>query len=140
MSDPHFPIRLVLQHPANGEPLVETSNAEQVQIALPLGGAVSGSVGNLHVHLGGKDSEVTLECVGAVTVADLQWVEQHTITRLFDSVSHFIRFVGGGELRFAFNHAGDLLELSGEAVAMSIMDEGETLVFRPSQASSGQGG
>jgi hypothetical protein len=80
-----------------------------------------------------------LECVDAVTVSDLQWVEQHTITRVFNSVSHFIRFVGGGELRFAFSFEGDLLELSGVGVEMSSMHDGETLIFRPLQSISGQG-
>jgi hypothetical protein len=131
----HFMITL----PVGSEPFVEADDAGCIRIAAPLGGIVSGSLDGRHICLRDGDVELMLECVNAVTVADLRWVEQHTITRVFDSVSHFIRFVGGGELRFAFSLEGDLLELSGEHVAMSISPDGETLVFQPLPESSGQG-
>ncbi len=123
----HFMITL----PVGSDPIVEANDAGRIRIAAPSGGIVSGTLDGQHICLKDGDVELTLESVNAVTVADLRWVEQHTITRVFDSVSHFIRFVGGGELRFAFSFEGDLLELSGEHVAMSISPDGETLVFRP---------
>lgn len=105
----------------------------------PVGSSASGSVSGQPFRLNGCDAEITLEGVDAVTVSDLQWVEQHTITRVFNSVSHFIRFVGGGELRFAFSFEGDLLELSGVGVKMSSAPDSGTLVFSPLQSRSGQG-
>lgn len=123
----HFEIMV----PTGSEPVIESNTPELLQIIVPSGGVVSGTVNGQHFCLKGANLELTLESVNAVTVADLTWVEQHTITRVFDSVSHFIRFIGGGELRFAFSFAGDLLELSAERVGMKITPDGETLIFWP---------
>lgn len=126
-SSSHFEVML----PAGSEPAVETNDEDFVQILVPSGGVISGAFDGQHICLSRNDIELTLECVQAVTVADLRWVEQHTITRVFDSVSHFIRLVGGGELHFAFSFAGDLLELSAERAEMSITADGQTLIFGP---------
>ncbi len=132
-------VHFVIALPHGSEPTIETNDPELVQITVPSEGSVSGTMAGQTIRLAGGDIDIELEYVNAVTVADLRWVEQHAITRVFDSVSHFIRFVGGGELRFAFSFDGNLLELSGEQVAMSISPDGETLVFRPLPESSGQG-
>lgn len=74
-------------------------------------------------ELSGDSIGLELGRIRSVGIDDLSAVEEHCINRVYDTVSHFIRFAGGGELRFAFSLAGELLELSGQGVRISIRDE-----------------
>lgn len=65
--------------------------------------------------------------VGIVNLAD---VRRHRIAAAFGSVSHVVQFAGGGELRYAYNAAGELIELSGKALAFTVSPSGQVL-FRP---------
>jgi hypothetical protein len=71
-----------------------------------------------------------LSTIKSVGIADLADVHSHEIVRIFGSVSHHVRFVGGGELRFVYNTRGELLELSASSVKGSISDD-HRLVFMP---------
>jgi len=108
------------------------NDAKFIRVELPAQAVVIDTEAGPLIQLtGGGEANIELELVNAVTVENLSWVEQHTVTRIFDSVSHFVRFVGGGELRFAFSLEGDLLELSATGLRLRIEDD-YRLVFGPS--------
>jgi hypothetical protein len=67
----------------------------------------------------------TVETIKKVGVSNLCDIESHTITHIANSTSHYIRFVGGSDLRFAFTDKGELLELSGHCINFSITESGE---------------
>lgn len=65
---------------------------------------------------GGGISQVSLDEIRAVRVEDLSQVLEHRIARIVGSTSHVIRFIGGGELRYAYNSRGQVIELSATGV------------------------
>jgi hypothetical protein len=76
-----------------------------------------------------KHVNIDLGTIKSVGIENLIDVEVHEINWLFDSVSHYIRFFGGGEVRFSYNSAGQLLDLTGKGVTTVITD-GDRLLFR----------
>jgi len=76
-----------------------------------------------------RDRNVTLDLktIESVGIHNVIEVETHQITRVAGSTSHFIRFHGGGEVRFAYNHQGKLIELSAENCAFSLSNGNELL-------------
>lgn len=67
----------------------------------------------------------TVQTIRKVGISNLCDIESHTITRFANSTSHFVRFVFGGDLRFAFTDKGELLELSGHCITFNITENGE---------------
>ena len=65
---------------------------------------------------GSSTSQVSLNEIRAVRVEDLSQVLDHRIARIMGSTSHVIRFIGGGELRYAHNSRGQVIELSATGV------------------------
>jgi len=76
-----------------------------------------------------KPLSIDLSTIKSVGVENLIDIEVHEINRLFNSVSHYIRFFGGGEIKFSYNAAGQILDLSGEEVKTTITN-GDRLVFK----------
>lgn len=75
--------------------------------------------------------EVTLEKICRVGIADLSSIAEHRIVALCHSTSHFIRFHQGGCLRFAYSDKGELLELSAEAVNITIDKTSGAILVAP---------
>jgi hypothetical protein len=67
-----------------------------------------------------KDSKVRF-----VGVASLAEVVEYRIAAIVDSVSHYVRFCNGGELYYVFNRRGEVVELTGRAVTVSISPQGD---------------
>ena len=65
---------------------------------------------------GSGTSQVSLDEIRAVRVEDLSQVLDHRIARIMGSTSHVIRFIGGGELRYAYNNRGQVIELSATGI------------------------
>jgi len=65
---------------------------------------------------GSGASQVSLDEIRAVRVEDLSQVLEHRIARIVGSTSHVIRFIGGGELRYAYNNRGQVIELSATGI------------------------
>jgi hypothetical protein len=65
---------------------------------------------------GSGSSQVSLDEIQAVRVEDLSQVLEHRIARIVGCTSHVIRFIGGGELRYACNHRGQVIELSATGI------------------------
>ena len=61
-------------------------------------------------------SQISLDEIRAVRVEDLSQVLEHRIARILGSTSHVVRFIGGGELRYAYNSRGQVIELSASGV------------------------
>ncbi|NOT20214.1 MAG: hypothetical protein HOP24_08100 [Sideroxydans sp.] len=76
-----------------------------------------------------KPLEINLQNIKSVGVENLVDIETHEISRLFNSVSHFIKFFGGGEVKFAYNLEGKLLEFSTHHVTLSIQN-GERVILK----------
>ena len=54
---------------------------------------------------------------------------EHRVNTILGSRSHFLRFCNGGCLQFAYNDAGQLIELSAEGLALTIKANGEFCFF-----------
>jgi len=74
-----------------------------------------------------------LSRIRSIGVEHLCDIEEHTIHRVFNSVSHYLRFVDGAEARLAYNMDGQLLELSADGLVTRI-DQGEDIVFSMKKA------
>ena len=61
-------------------------------------------------------SDVSLDEIRAVRVEDLSQVLDHRIARTLGGTSHVIGFIGGGELRYAYNDRGEVIELSATGI------------------------
>jgi hypothetical protein len=68
------------------------------------------------IENGSGASQVSLDEIRAVRVEDLSQVLDHRIARIMGSTSHVIRFIGGGELRYAYNSRGQVIELSATGI------------------------
>ena len=70
---------------------------------------------------GSGTSHVSLDEIRAVRVEDLSQVLEHRIARILSSTSHVVRFIGGGELRYAYNSRGQVIELSATGVKGAVL-------------------
>ncbi|MBK8760298.1 MAG: hypothetical protein IPM03_07660 [Sulfuritalea sp.] len=69
--------------------------------------------------------EISIGRIKAVSIANLLDVETHNIHNIANSVSHFLRFRGGGELRFSYNQSGQILEFNWYKLDLAISPNGE---------------
>ena len=60
------------------------------------------------------------ETSAMVGIKNLTEVTQHQITTILGSRSHLLRFANGGELRFAYNSLGQLIELRSRDLVANI--------------------
>ena len=85
--------------------------------------------GSLSLH-SKKDVALHIESIKAVGIENLVDVEVHSINRLFNSVSHYIKFFGGGEVRFSYNTQGELLEFTATHVDATVAGGDRILLKR----------
>ena len=80
----------------------------------------------------GKEGETSigLKKISSVGIYNLMEVENHAITNIVGSVSHYVRFFGGGEVRFAYNNSGQLIELAATNVIATVSSESEIMFKR----------
>ena len=72
----------------------------------------------------------TIKSIGIENLAD---VEAHSINNVFNSVSHYVRFFGGGEVRFSYNAEGRLLEFVATNVVAHIANGERIMLKRKSE-------
>ncbi len=77
--------------------------------------------GILHVRTR-TTAVLALEEIKSIGIENMLEVQTYRITRIVGSVSHFVRFLDGGEVRLAYNAQGCLLEFSAQGVAVEIQD------------------
>jgi len=70
-----------------------------------------------------------MDSIKSIGIENIVDVEVHSINKAFGAVSHYIKFHGGGEIRFSFNAKGELLEFSANDVAADVKD-GERIIFK----------
>ncbi len=87
----------------------------------------------------GKRMTVSLPAIEAVGIRHLVEVEPHVITTVAGSRSHVVRFANGGWLRFAYNSAGALIELSAENLTCLLAHGNEALFYIPTAEESAAG-
>lgn len=73
-----------------------------------------------------------VKAVGIKNVVEVESYEIHTVA---NSRSHFVRFHGKGELKFAYNSAGQLLELGWENLNFVLTADDELIFSRLRNAS-----
>jgi hypothetical protein len=76
-----------------------------------------------------QDISLHIETIKSIGIENLADVEVHAINNVFNSVSHYIRFFGGGEVRFSYNAEGRLLEFVATNVAAHIAN-GERILLK----------
>lgn len=64
-------------------------------------------------HDGADNVTLNLRRIREVGVASLAEVLSHDVVQVAGLVSHSIRLINGGQVNFAFNQAGQVVELSG---------------------------
>lgn len=70
-----------------------------------------------------------LSAITAVGVKHLDEVASHTVNNIVGSRSHVIHFVNGAVLQYAYNSAGQLIELSGQNLAFSLSHDNELIFY-----------
>jgi hypothetical protein len=80
-------------------------------------------------------ARIPLEAIKGVTVANLSQVLDHRIHRSLGRTTHVVRFLHGGELRYACDHRGRLMELATVGLRSTVSDDG-TVTFNPPQGDS----
>ena len=73
--------------------------------------------------------KIDLSLVTAVSVKHLDEVASHAINTIFGSRSHVIEFTNGSILQYAYNSAGELIELSGNNLACSLSSDNVLLFY-----------
>ena len=73
---------------------------------------------------------IQIKSLGIYNIID---VKTHQVNQLLGMVSHFVKFHNGGELRFAYNQAGQLVELSFTSLHVNITD-GNRAMFSATEA------
>jgi hypothetical protein len=75
-----------------------------------------------------------LQRISAIGVANIIEVQTHSIQDVLGMRSHFIKLHSGGEVRFAYNHGGQLVELSFTGLLAKITEttNGLALMFSAS--------
>lgn len=97
---------------------------------VPDGSVFEGGAFGGNATLSGDDLSLDLPRIKSVGLDDLSAVEAHCINRVYNTVSHFVRFTDGGEVHFVISLTGELLELSGHGVRISLR-EGNAIYFGP---------
>lgn len=97
-----------------------TSSIEKV-IHITSSGAVIKRVDQNHIHINFNN----IKSVGLNNIMD---IECHTINTIYNSRSHLIKFRNGGEVTFAYNDKGQLVDLRAIGVNL-LLNSSNELVF-----------
>lgn len=90
-------------------------------------------------HDGADNVTINLHCVREVGIASLAEVLAHDIVQVAGLVSHSVRLINGGQVNFAFNQAGQVVELSGVRAQLHMTtNHGLTIRALSSRSPDGQ--
>jgi hypothetical protein len=78
----------------------------------------------------------TITEINSVGIRDIADVVEHRINTIVGSRLHMVRFVNGGTLTYAYNEAGELIELSSSSLAANISVENEVVYYVLRQSDS----
>jgi hypothetical protein len=71
----------------------------------------------------------TLPEINTVGIRDIADVVEHRINTIVGSRLHMVRFVNGGTLTYAYNDAGDLVELTSSNLVAEISIDNEIVYY-----------
>jgi hypothetical protein len=76
-----------------------------------------------------NDGQITADMprITSVGLCNLCEVRSHEVVRVAGMVSHSVFFVGGGQLRFAYNLRGELVELYSRGVSVAVSKDGRVM-------------
>jgi hypothetical protein len=94
---------------------------DQIVHITPSGTSIK-RVGEDHLHIDFKN----IKSVGVKNIID---VEFHAVNTVLNSRSHLIRFRNGGEVMFAYNDKGCLIELIAKGVDLTLSSSDELMFF-----------
>ena len=83
--------------------------------------------GNTRIESNGE-LRLKLSSIKSIGIRHLAEVEEYRINTIAGSRSHWVRFINGGILAFAYNANGQLLEFSAENLEVNCI-HGDTLNF-----------
>jgi hypothetical protein len=69
--------------------------------------------------------EIQVPSITSIDIQNIIELESHQITRIFNSTSHHIRFLNGGEVQLSYNNDGVLLELTTKKAAVRASFDGK---------------
>ena len=72
-----------------------------------------------------------LPLITSVGLCNLCEVRSHDVVHIAGMASHHVRFLDGGELRFAYNERGDLIELYARGVSVALAKDGRVMAAMP---------
>jgi hypothetical protein len=110
--------------PSSQEP---TNTMGQI-IGTTASGTTARQIDQDHVHIDFK----SIKSVGVANIID---VVTHHINTVMNSRSHLIKFCNGGEVAFAYNSKGELIELSAKGMGLFI-NQNDELMFSTGVSSS----
>ena len=73
--------------------------------------------------------DYTLPEINTVGIRDIADVVEHRINTIVGSHLHMVRFVNGGLLTYAYNDAGELIELVSNNLAADVSVENEIVYY-----------
>jgi hypothetical protein len=71
------------------------------------------------------DTVMELRSIKSVGIANLGDVAEHRITTVFGSRSHLVRFTNSGELQYAYNGDGQLIDLTARNLLVYVSKANE---------------
>ena len=71
--------------------------------------------------------DLNVQHIQNIGIHNIVEVTAHNINHMLGMVSHFVKFRNGGELRFAYNQAGQLIELSFSSLHVNIVDDSKIM-------------
>ncbi|MES2742976.1 MAG: hypothetical protein V4754_18795 [Pseudomonadota bacterium] len=82
------------------------------------------------IHLGSDGGiDVDMPIVKRMEIADITQVLSHQINRYHDTVSHVIRFIGGGTFSCVYDSCGKMVEMSSRQLRQKISSDGVLTVL-----------
>lgn len=66
--------------------------------------------------------------ISAVSIANIADVQSHQVFRAIGTTSHVVRFIGGGELRYACDDSGQVIAMSATGVHSEVSDQHVVMV------------
>jgi hypothetical protein len=113
------------QHPQQPKSLLQSAVrqlGDGESLATPWGACFTRSDGQVVADL---------PAITSVGLCNLCEVRSHEVVRVAGMVSHCVRFMDGGQLRFAYNHRGELVELHCRGVSVAVTPDGRVMAAMP---------
>lgn len=96
------------------------------------GGSITAELADgVRITANAKGSTILeLDKLRTAGIRQLADVESHTVNNVMGSISHYVRFHGGGEVKYAYSQiTGKLIALSVENASVRVSKDGSEVLF-----------